>query len=225
MCKIKFFLSFLFVSTLLTAQVGIGTITPQAQLDVEGGNVRFSDYGTGTQTGTEVYLLGVEADGDVVELPLENSVTGLQYYMWDTANVTQPNINNVRTLGIATSYDSWTGDLDNAARATIAPTVSEGYIIRFVGTIKVQNTGRFAFNASSDDGSRVYVDNVLVVENWFDQGTATRSGNVTLAEGEHRIEFWYYENSGGDSMEFTWGANPDGYTVGSVINASSLYVK
>ncbi len=50
-------------------EVGIGTTTPDAKLDVEGGNVRFSDYGGGTyDTGNEAYLLGVEADGDVVEI-------------------------------------------------------------------------------------------------------------------------------------------------------------
>lgn len=55
--------------------VGIGTETPDAKLDVEGGNVRFSDYGGGTVTGTETYLLGVDVDGDVLEVDL-NSVGG-----------------------------------------------------------------------------------------------------------------------------------------------------
>ena len=50
--------------------VGIGTNTPDRKLDVEGGQVRFSDYGTGTYEDNEsaVYLLGVEADGDLVEM-------------------------------------------------------------------------------------------------------------------------------------------------------------
>jgi hypothetical protein len=49
--------------------VGIGTSSPDAKLDVEGGQVRFSDYGTGTyEDTTAVYLLGVEADGDIIEM-------------------------------------------------------------------------------------------------------------------------------------------------------------
>ena len=51
-------------------QVGIGTASPDAKLDVEGGSVRFTDYGTGTYTGTEAYYLGVEADGDIVEVAI-----------------------------------------------------------------------------------------------------------------------------------------------------------
>lgn len=48
--------------------VGIGTSSPDAKLDVEGGTVRFSDYGAGSESGTETYLLGVDTDGDVVEV-------------------------------------------------------------------------------------------------------------------------------------------------------------
>lgn len=58
-------------------EVGIGTTTPDALLDVEGGGVRFSDYGTGgtyLDVATETvpaeidYVLGVDSDGDVMEM-------------------------------------------------------------------------------------------------------------------------------------------------------------
>jgi len=48
--------------------VGIGTVTPDAKLDVEGGTVRFSDYGGDAITGTLNRLLGIEADGDIIEV-------------------------------------------------------------------------------------------------------------------------------------------------------------
>ncbi|GAA3616058.1 hypothetical protein GCM10022396_37700 [Flavivirga amylovorans] len=209
------------------SQVGIGTTNPQAQLDVSGGNVRFSNYGTGTVTGTELYLLAVENDGDLVEIPISSNYIdqpGLQYYTWDIPSTSQPNIDNKRTLGTSTSQGLINGHLDDAARAAIAPD-NNGYIIHYVGTMRVNNTGIFTFNARSDDGSRIYIDNVLVVENWFNQAPTTVSNSVTLARGDHRIEFWYYEYRFGQFMEFTWGINPDSYPVGSVINASQFFVK
>ena len=57
-----------FVLQRSTGNVGIGTSTPDALLDVEGGNVRFSDYGDGTVTGTATQILGVDIDGDVIEI-------------------------------------------------------------------------------------------------------------------------------------------------------------
>jgi hypothetical protein len=208
----------------LFAQVGIGTSSPDAQLEVKGGNVRFTEYGDGNITGNETYLLGVEADGDIVEVLSANANAGLQYYTWNTANVSTPDITNVKSLGAPTSSGIWTGDLDDAARASLEPD-NDGFIIYFVGTIQVANTGSFTFSARSDDGTRIYIDDLLVVENWFQQGPTTRSGSVDLAKGEHKIEFFYYENTGGVFMEFFWGANPDGYTSGSTINASQLLVK
>ena len=62
--------------------VGIGTTTPQAKLDVDGGNVRFSEYGTGTHAGIPQYILGVEVDGDLVEVPPREEDKGLQFYTW-----------------------------------------------------------------------------------------------------------------------------------------------
>ena len=48
--------------------LGIGDPTPEAKLDVEGGTVRFSDYGSGINIGSESYLLGVDSEGDVIEV-------------------------------------------------------------------------------------------------------------------------------------------------------------
>ncbi len=54
---------------------GVGTTTPDAKLDVEGGNVRFSDYGEATYIDTAslvtpaeaTYSLAVNTNGDIVE--------------------------------------------------------------------------------------------------------------------------------------------------------------
>jgi len=149
---------------------------------------------------------------------------GLQYYTWDIANTSQPDIDNIRSLGVSTSQGLFLIALNDTSRATITSD-TDGYILFYSGVINVQNTGSFTFNARSDDGSRIYIDDVLIVENWFDQGSTTRSGSATLAAGEHKIEFWYYENGGGDFMQFTWGANPDGYVIGGDIEATAFFVK
>ncbi len=60
------------------SRLGLGTNTPNAMLDIEGGTVRLSDYGAGTITGTATNILAVEADGDVVEVDLSSFTTSNQ---------------------------------------------------------------------------------------------------------------------------------------------------
>ncbi|AUC14585.1 hypothetical protein BTO06_05290 [Tenacibaculum sp. SZ-18] len=149
---------------------------------------------------------------------------GLQYYTWNIPNTSQPNIDNPRSLGISTTQGTISTELNDTARSSITPD-SDGYILMYTGTLEVKNAGSFTFNARSDDGSRIYIDGVLALENWFDQAPTTRTGTINLAAGKHKIEFWYYENAGGDLMQFTWGTNPDGYTIGSTINANQFIIE
>ncbi len=199
--------------------------------NISGSTITISSYLDQSNTATTtIGAINLWLQSDGINWQQINSTTtaseqnGLQYYTWNTANITQPNIDNKRSLGLSISQGSTTIPLNNTSRGNLAPD-TDGYIILYTGTLKVENTGSFTFNARSDDGTRIYIDDILVVDNWFDQGATTRSGTVNLAAGEHKIEFWYYENAGGDFMEFTWGANPDGYTVGNVINANQFIVK
>lgn len=42
------------------------------RMQIAENNIVFSDYGGGNITGTETYLLGVESDGDIIEVPIFN---------------------------------------------------------------------------------------------------------------------------------------------------------
>lgn len=66
--------------------LGIGTTSPNAKLEVDNGTVRFSQYGNGTETGTETYLLGVEADGDIVEVDPSSLGGGSSNNIYNTNN-------------------------------------------------------------------------------------------------------------------------------------------
>lgn len=55
------------IAIMSSGYVGIGTTSPSAKLDLDGGTLKLSDYGTGSNTGTATYGLAVDADGDVIE--------------------------------------------------------------------------------------------------------------------------------------------------------------
>ena len=59
--------------------------------------------------------------------------------------------------------------------------------------LRAFNAGTYRFIASSDDGVRVYVDDVLVVNNWREQSYATASGDINLSAGNHYIRVEYFD--------------------------------
>ncbi len=76
---------------------------------------------------------------------------------------------------------------------------------RWTGTLIPPRSGEYTFGVTSDDGSRLRVAGVEIVDNWRDQGPTTRTGKATLTAGRPvRIEIDYYQKGGGDSLSFGW---------------------
>ncbi len=57
--------------------------------------------------------------------------------------------------------------------------------------------GNYTFTVTGDDGVRLAVDGVRVVDRWVDQGPTSYSVTLQLAEGTHDIVLEYYEHGGG----------------------------
>jgi glucose/arabinose dehydrogenase len=57
--------------------------------------------------------------------------------------------------------------------------------------------GDFEFAVTADDGVRLYVDGVLVIDKWIDQAPTTYRKTLPLDGGLHEIVMEYYENGGG----------------------------
>ena len=70
----------------------------------------------------------------------------------------------------------------------------------YSGKLKLSVGGAYTFNTSSDDGSMLWIDGNVVVNNNFFQPVTTRSGLVTLTAGYHNIVVGFYQGSGGYGM-------------------------
>jgi hypothetical protein len=96
-----------------------------------------------------------------------------------------------------------------AARFELGPYAGrERYALRLSGRITVPRTGLYTFLTISDDGSRLYVGDQLVVDNDGLHGAAEQSGHVALSAGAHPITVTYFERTGDERLEVHW-AGPD----------------
>lgn len=56
--------------------------------------------------------------------------------------------------------------------------------------------GTYRFTATTDDGMRVWIDNVMIIDAWFDSQQHTITADVFLGAGNHTIVVQYYEAGG-----------------------------
>lgn len=63
--------------------------------------------------------------------------------------------------------------------------------------------GRYRFSASSDDGVRVWVNNQLIIDAWFDRPVQTFTAEADL-NGTVPVRIEYYENTGLAEMRFSY---------------------
>ncbi|GLZ28912.1 hypothetical protein Lesp02_11020 [Lentzea sp. NBRC 105346] len=83
--------------------------------------------------------------------------------------------------------------------------------------------GTYKFTSTTDDGVRVYVDGVAVIDKWVNQGPTTHTGSRALAEGTHQIVVEYYEGGGGAVARFGFEKTDDPPPVLDVPFAASYW--
>ncbi|WP_285474703.1 PA14 domain-containing protein [Actinoplanes sp. NBRC 101535] len=66
--------------------------------------------------------------------------------------------------------------------------------------------GTYRFAATGDDGIRVRLDGVTVVDGWSDHGPTTFTADIAVGSGEHTVVVEYYEAGGGAVARFTQSA-------------------
>jgi len=82
---------------------------------------------------------------------------------------------------------------------------SENYSIRWTAILKPVKTGNYILDVTSDDGSRLYLDGKLVVDDWSDHATEVHSYKVKLIAGKsYAIKYEFYQNGGDAVAKLGW---------------------
>jgi hypothetical protein len=137
-------------------------------------------------------------------------ITGLNYQNY-AAGGAQPSYTQDANGNITNRTLLSTGTVNTVGLTTSSgaglPTRSDGFIVRFYGYINIATAGTYYFGGQADDGIRIKVDGVSVVDSWIESGGAFREGSITLSAGVVPVEVMYYENGGGQMVNFQWFMN------------------
>ncbi|HEX2751039.1 MAG TPA: PA14 domain-containing protein, partial [Verrucomicrobiales bacterium] len=95
------------------------------------------------------------------------------------------------------------------------------FSVRWTADLVPDFTEKYTFTISGDNGYKLWVNNVLVIDNWLPIGTSgMRTAKVNLTAGQRvPIKMEYYEEWGGAAVSLSWSSNS---TPPAIIPASNL---
>ena len=75
------------------------------------------------------------------------------------------------------------------------------FALRFEGFFRAEAAGAYTFNLSSDDGSRLTIDDRTVVDNDGTHAASSKSATVELTKGVHKVVVDYFQGGGESVLE------------------------
>jgi putative heme-binding domain-containing protein len=113
----------------------------------------------------------------------------------------------------AANVDIKTLDKMTPKQSGITPAISinvpqrkanDGFALKFTGYLQINRPGKYTLYAASDDGSRIYLNDKLLVNNDGLHGIIEKSAAVDLPTGAHKIVVTYFDNGGSDGLAIQW---------------------
>ena len=99
---------------------------------------------------------------------------------------------------------------DNEEEKKAGLNITSPFSILWEGLIEIPVTGTYLFATESDDGSWLFIDDQLVVDNGGTHGIEYKSNTIILEEGMHRIKIKYFDSAWGAIMKVLWSPPGEG---------------
>ena len=203
----------------------IGTITQPTCLTATGSVVISGLPGSGTWiltrspgdvtttgTGTSTSISGLSPGTFTYSVEKANNATGLKGEYFNNIYFSG---NPILTRTDATVNFDWGGGSPDSSIN------DNGFSVRWSGQIQPIYSETYTFSTSSDDGIRLWVNGIQIINNWTNHGATTDTGNITLIAGvKYSLVLEYYENSGNAVSKLSWNSPSQSLQI---IPKSQLY--
>jgi|GEM_PF-1246856 len=146
-------------------------------------------------------------------ITIGGSVNGLRGEYYDNMDLT---LLKVTRTDPTVNFDWAAGSPD----VSIAP---DSFSVRWTGFVQPLFSQTYTFYANTDDGARLWVNGVLLVDKWVDQPVTEWSGTIALTAGQkYSIKLEYYDNGGGALAKLSWSSPSQ---VKQILPQSQLFVQ
>lgn len=96
------------------------------------------------------------------------------------------------------------------------------FSVRWTGFVQPRYSERYTFYTNSDDGVRLWINGVLLIDNWTLHGATENNGSINLTAGvQYSIRLEYFENTGNTAMQLSWSGSS---TPKSIVPRQQLYL-
>lgn len=137
-------------------------------------NIRYKLYGSDSLTTSKVKYEYYEVKTPITQIPNMDSLTPIESGITETMDV---NALSKRRNGVA---------------------------FRFTSDLNVSKPGDYLFHQYSDDGSKLFIDGKLLVDNDGKHDFEVKRGLIALGEGVHQLQIDYFNNNWGKGMELKY---------------------
>lgn len=172
-----------------------------------------------TTSSPSTTIPSTEPTDPVVETPpveedKPDTVSGnVSYKYYEGANSKLPDFSKLKPINSGTIKNF---KLDVAK-------VKDNFSFLYEGYIKIDVAGSYTFGLNSDDGSKLFIDSLLVVDHDGLHSASYKEKAIDLTKGIHRIEVQYFEAGGDSKLEVFW--KPIGKTTKELIPDAVLAQK
>lgn len=82
--------------------------------------------------------------------------------------------------------------------------VPSHYALLLISSINIEVPGEYTFYSGSNDGTKLYIGDVLLIDNDGGHGYQEKYGKINLDNGVHKIEVRYFQQGGGQELIVSW---------------------
>jgi len=211
---------------LINVEYKTGSLSPEIMLSVPGvETIRYTADGTEPTLLSSLYSKPFTI-GKSATIRAKTFVAGAlpgataEQYVFNYEWMNAVKVSKVKP-GITYNYYEPAGKIDltvlgsNPAATGVAGIVSvaqkkrqDKFAFEFSGYIKIDKDAIYTFFTESDDGSKLFIDDVEVVNNDGDHGSQEKSGRDALKKGYHKIKILYFDSGGGNALKVSY--QPEG---------------